>query len=1070
MIPGRTVGVQPVVSWHTDERSPHCRIISVDLRLADPTTQWPYEEEEFLVGCMLDGRPRCTVRALDSAGVILHRFGGTYGPAWFRVEPADAAADLAGATLWLTLTTAGGIPFHTAALLFDGGGPGVAEPVATVRHRMTAVTVRHVPEDAAWAEWITGLLVAAGLPVHDTDGTVLTVISHANAGDSSGAPAPGPPSPAVYVDYVPPLPAHPVASSAFISGQSVELATERILGLFGRSGADVDPRAIGARFPGRPPAVFNVLNRNTRFTGRQEELRHLRSLLRGSAAPAPVAILGMGGIGKTQIALEYAHRFRNAYDVVWWIDAEQTQSIATTLADLGRALDLPAPQSGVLDAARFAIGTLEQGTPYPRWLIVFDTAEDVEGIEPFLPRGPGHVLITSRNREWGERAQQMLIDVFRRHETIAHLTQRVNGIHVDQADRIAGALGDLPIAVAATGAWLAETGEQVDEYLRRIEREGPDHTVDQVWNLSLELLQQRSPAAYRLLQLCSLLAPEISLDLVMSDELAEVLGRYDPEVQERLYRQSLVQHINRLALLKLDQARHQIQLHRLLQHVVRGRMDDQELRQARHEIHLVLARMRPRYEIDDSRSWPRFRMLWPHLEASGAAECDDERVRQLMIERVRYLWYLGSLEEGRRHGERIDRSWTEILDRVDEPAEAASLRRQILNLRFNVANIIRDMAGFEEAYALNRQVLAEQITLLGPAHPHTLMTAGGLAADLRALGRYHEAQKRDELTYAAWMDHFGEDSSRTLAALNNLATTYRLAGDFRQARARDEELYGRNQTINGEDHPRTLGTGTNLGRDLREAGEYQTSAELLEEIARRYARVFGPSSQRTLTARVNWAVSLGALGRQEQSATLLEEAYERLSEMAGPLHPETLTCRLSRACSLLASGRAATAVTELEAVRQAYGSDLGARHPYTLVCIVDLAAAHRAAGDPDRGLALARDAAQELAVVLGTSHPYTLAAQANVAVLRAEAGDPRAAAAFVEPVLRAHEAVLGPHHPDTLRCAANRALMRRAAGEPTLGDGDAVDRLATALGRTHPAVTALRRGEYVARMLDPHPY
>jgi MinD-like ATPase involved in chromosome partitioning or flagellar assembly len=949
------------------------------------------------------------------------------------------------------------------------------------------VTLQYAPEDLAWAEWIGGVLAAAGLRVNDPSttqatepsGRRLALVSHASTGDPADvvprSRSGSQPPLAVYVDDLSPLPAYPLATSAFISGKPAELAMERLLRLVGRSLEDVDPQAIGVRYPGRPPVVFNPLARNVRFTGRESDLRDLRARLRGGrpvvvSGTTPVALQGMGGIGKTQVALEYAHRFKNAYDVVWWIDAEQTTFIDIKLADLGNRLGLPLPQSSVLDSAKAVINALEQGTPHARWLVVFDNAEDVDEVLPFIPRGSGHVLVTSRNSQWGERAQSMTIDVFQRRESITHLRQRVGTIKTEQADRIAEALGDLPIAVAATGAWLAETGEQVGEYLRRIEREGPDRTVDQVWDLSLELLQKRSAAAYRLLQLCSLLAPEISLDLINSDEMAGVLSRYDPLVTERLYRHSLVQHINRLALLKLDRARSEIQVHRLLQHVVRNRMNAQELREARHEIHLVLAGLRPRTEIDDSRSWPRFRMLWPHLEVSDAANCDDEMVRQLMIDRVRYLWYNGGLPEGRQLGEQIDRRWSEILAGTTDEATAAPMRRQILHLRFNVANILREMAQYEDARTLDEQVLAEQTALLGPTHPHTLMTAGGLGGDLRALGRYAEARERDELTYAAWVDHFGEDSSRTLSALNNLATTQRLAGDFRRARARDQELFERNKSINGVDHPRTLGTGTNLGRDMREAGEYQASAELLEEIYRQHDRVFGPTSYRTLSAKANWAVSLGSAGRPKQAATLLEEAYEQLNEWVGPSHPDTLACRLSRAVSLQAIGEVDSAIGELEEVRLAYGASLGLRHPHTLVCLNNLAAAHRAKGDLIKGLTFARKAARELGEVLGSTHPYTLAAELNLSVLHAETGELRTAMQTIEPTLRTHREVLGPDHPDTLRCAANRALMRLAAGQSASDDGDVGDRLTHALGKSHPAVTALEEGRYLHRMLDPHPY
>ncbi|MCA2215739.1 FxSxx-COOH system tetratricopeptide repeat protein [Jidongwangia harbinensis] len=764
------------------------------------------------------------------------------------------------------------------------------------------VTLQYAPEDQLWAEWISGLLGAVGVTVHDPDtpasaaaagsGRRLTVVSHANASSHAGLVPrdrtdPRPPL-AVYVEDVAPVPGFPVGSSAFIGGKSGEVAAERVLRLVGRPDiADADLSAIGVRFPGDQVLVFNPPVRNARFTGRERDLLDLRTRLRGGgpvvrSGPMPVALQGLGGIGKTQVALEYAHRFRNAYDIVWWIDAEQVAFIDIALSDLGHRLGLALPQSSVLDAARAVLNSLERGTPYARWLLIFDNAEDVERVLPFIPRGPGHVLITSRNSQWGDHAQPVHIDVFPRTESIAHLRHRVPTIERDQADRIADVLGDLPVAVAAAGAWLADTGERVGDYLGRVERSGPGHHVDQVWELSLELLRRRSGAAYRLLQLCSVLAPEISLDLVYSDELAAALSVFDPLVSERAYRGSLVQHLNRLALLKLDVGRSQIQVHRLLQHVVRSRMTEAELAEARHQMHLVLSGLRPRHEIDDPRSWPRFRTLWPHLELSHAAACNDESVRQLMIDRVRYIWFTGGLAEGRRFGEDIDRRWSEMLSAEQDPRAAVTLQRQLLHLRFNVANIVRQTGQFEEARALDETVLAEQTELLGPHHPHALMTAGGLGGDLRALGRYADARSRDEETYAAWVEYFGED------------------------------------------HPRTLSAKANLAVSLGSAGRPDLAVPLLEDARERLNEVVGPDHPYTLAAEVNLAILHAETDAVPAALQIMDVAVERHRDVLGPDHPDTLRCTANRALMRIAVGESpgedATAGDRLAAV-------LGDDHP-----------------------------------------------------------------------------------------------------------------------------------------------
>ena len=129
---GPEVSIQPEVRWPRQVVAGGSYLITVDLRLTDPAAPWPYEQEEFAVGCMLDGRPVCTVRALGDPGVVLHRFGGTYGPARFVAEiPADRT-DLTDAALWLTLTTGGGVPFYISKLPLDGSPAASGGDVADV--------------------------------------------------------------------------------------------------------------------------------------------------------------------------------------------------------------------------------------------------------------------------------------------------------------------------------------------------------------------------------------------------------------------------------------------------------------------------------------------------------------------------------------------------------------------------------------------------------------------------------------------------------------------------------------------------------------------------------------------------------------------------------------------------------------------------------------------------------------------------------------------------------------------------------------------------------------------------
>jgi tetratricopeptide (TPR) repeat protein len=951
------------------------------------------------------------------------------------------------------------------------------------------VRLRYAREDQVWAEWIGWVLAWAGIRVDepkDADqpadeiespgSRTLTIVSPSFLGRASSYNRlPSRSAVAVYVAGAPPVPAFPKDRSVLVAGLSAAAAADRILRLVGHTGPplDEDQLARGARFPGEEPNVFNAPTRNARFVGRDDDIQELREQLlsRRAAVVLPVALQGMGGVGKTQLALEYAHRFRSAYDVVWWIQADPPDYVDAQLIDLGTRIGVVA-EATATDNAQAVLRALDRGKPFERWLIVYDNADDLERVEPFLPKGHGHVLITSRNREWGVHAHPMPVDVFARDESIAYLRERVSTISQEEADRVAAALGDLPLAIAAAGAWLEDTGTPTETYLEQIDQHGVQST-EATWDLSLNRLHEQSPAAYRLLQLCSVLAPEIALDLVHSDEMAEALTPLDPSLSDRLMRGTLVQQINRLALLKLDVHAGQVQVHRLLQSVVRGRMSGEELETARHQIHLMLASCRPNGEVDNPDTWSRFRMLWPHLEVSGALGCTHEAVRQLLIDRVRFLWLRGDHARGEAFANQIIPTWTEELETSTSATGHSSLKRQLLHLRFNLANIVRDLARFTEAETIDREVLREQTALLGRRHPHALLSAGGLAADLRALGMYNDALEMDKDTYAAWSQVLGKDNPRTLAAANNLATSHRLVGDFRAARSRDEEIYRRRRVVLGPRHPYTLHSEACLGRDLREAGEYDLSVRMLRSAVDAFLEVLGPRALGTLNAQANLAVSLRSAGRHDEAAPILEKAYTGLRERFGPSSADTLACQLSRSTNLLAVGEVDGAETEMQAVWDAYNGSLGPSHPHTLVCESNIAAAARTVGDLRRARKVASGASQRLGDTVGRDHPYTLAATMNLAVCCADQEDWEEARRLLQEVTARLGVAVGADHPDTLRCAANLALTLRARGDvadPMTDHAHAVERLAVLIGNEHPSVSALRAQRLVSRVLDPHPF
>ena len=270
------------------------------------------------------------------------------------------------------------------------------------------------------------------------------------------------------------------------------------------------------------PQIWNVPNRNADFTGRETTLERLHDGLTGDGTAVVLAraVYGLGGVGKTQVALEYAHRFKADYRLIWWINAEQPLEITLALAELAGRLGLHISDN----AAESAAAALEQlrRDVTGRWLLIFDNAEDPEDLAPFLPTGPGHILITSRNQAWTRHAQPVELDVFSRQESLAHLTQHVPGLGAADAAKVSAVVGDLPLAIEQAGAWLAETGMPAALYAEWLETQttsalGLNKPLDYAkpvvaaWNLSIDRLKQQSPASVRLLQILAFCSPRPNL-------------------------------------------------------------------------------------------------------------------------------------------------------------------------------------------------------------------------------------------------------------------------------------------------------------------------------------------------------------------------------------------------------------------------------------------------------------------------------------------------------------------------------------------------------------------------------
>ncbi|HZN77315.1 MAG TPA: FxSxx-COOH system tetratricopeptide repeat protein [Micromonosporaceae bacterium] len=831
------------------------------------------------------------------------------------------------------------------------------------------------------------------------------------------------------------------------------------------------------RFPRTPPRISNLPQRNATFTGRSAVLDALRDRLTGNATVVVQALYGMGGVGKTQVALEYAYRFAAYYDIVWWISAEQPGLVRSGLAALAERLALPAAEN-VQANVDAVLEALRQGDPSPRWLLVFDNAGEPEALRQYLPSGPGHVLLTSRDQAWAQQvqAEPVQVDVFRREESLALLRKSLPEMGEDDASALAAKLGDLPLAIVQAGAWLAATGMPVDQYLDLLDTQLPrileEHpppgyqwSVASTWLVSLDRLRAEKPAAAKLLELCAFFAPEpIPMWLVTGDRFTDVLLPYDPLLRDPILKGYLIREIGKYALARLDTGRPSIQLHRLVQAVIRGILSEDEAREDSRHVQEILAAANPK-DPDDRAKWPIYEDILPHLVVSGALESTNPDVRQMIADVVRFHYKISDYSSSQELAERALAQW--------EATAADPNETDVLLLRFHLANSLRSQAKFEQARDIDEAVNRELSHRLGADHPYTIMSLGSMAADLRAIGEYRAARELQEEAYDRSRQVLGDDNERTLMAANNLGVSLRLVGDFQAALRLDEQTYHRRLEVSPPGHSYVLFCAINYARSLRDVGRFQASRELLESVVRAYREQgVGEAISESLRAARSLAIALRKLGHVREAHDLTETTLAQFVNLHGARHPETLACQTNLAIDQSALGDDQTALATSRAAYETYRVVLGEFHPFTLACLNNVAIFTRLLGRADESRALSTRVVDSLREHLGESHPYTLACTVNLANSLFDDGDLAAACDLDEQTHRGMRDVLGADHPDVVAVQSNLAISRAATGDDVGARAlyaDALARSLRTMGDGHPNVMAIRNGVRLNCDIDPPP-
>ncbi|MCX4408968.1 FxSxx-COOH system tetratricopeptide repeat protein [Streptomyces sp. NPDC059441] len=840
----------------------------------------------------------------------------------------------------------------------------------------------------------------------------------------------------------------------------------------------------------QPRIWGNIPPRNPNFTGRVDLLERLRERLQeGTTTVLPEAIHGMGGVGKTQMAIEYAYRHQSEYDVVWWVPAERPGQIGQSLVELAQRLGLgTSPEANIAGPA--VREALREGRPYSRWLLIFDNADSPERVRDYFPTGgSGTILVTSRNRRWSVVGPSLEVDVFTREESKELLRRSGSPGNLDdaEADRLAEALGDLPLALEQAAAWRAETGMPVSEYLRLFEDKRsellevsppPDYQlpVAAAWNVSLDHLETRSLTALRLLQLCSYFAPD-----PISRSIFSGLGgsRIDPDLDRalndpmRLAR--AIREINRYSLARIDHRTNSIEMHRLVQAVLINRMSPEEQNRMRSGAHTLLAASDPKGP-NQSVNWPRYAELYGHVIASGAVESDQPWVRDLVMNVAKYLWYWGDHKVAREFMEQAWQTWRELFGEEDQQTRLMAWWLSFVYLkvgRYDDASQL--VAQLKDVYARTAPADRED------TREDALETLNLEAAVRRVQGDFAAGAELDEAAYDRARRAFGEDDPTTLDIAHNLGVSLRLVGEFQRALELDQHTHALKARLFGRDHPQSLITEASIAVDVRETGDYVGARSLQQAVVDGFRAVFGAGNPSTLGTVRQLSEASRKEGDPVTALALAREAFDQFTRRYGDTHPETVTASLALSVALRHNGELEEARDRGEKARERYRRLFQPDHPHVLAADIDLAVTLRLLGRVQEAKRLDETALESLTERLGAGHPIALACAINLSSDLSEQGQSAEARRLGEKTLELCRERLGEDHPTTLVCAANVSLDLIAVGQESEGAALHADtlermervldapRLRSAEPAPHPATLQTRAMKRANCDIDPMP-
>jgi tetratricopeptide (TPR) repeat protein len=636
----------------------------------------------------------------------------------------------------------------------------------------------------------------------------------------------------------------------------------------------------GLSAAGQKVALSNIPQRNPFFTGREQVLAQLQEAL---ARKGRAVLSGLGGVGKTQTVVEYAHRHSQEYTHAFWATADSRKAVGSGYATIVRLLGL---REGGMPDQTLAVEAMQRWlSTHQNWLLVLDNADDLAMTREFIPPGNnGHVILTTRERATGAIGLRLDIEEMGTDEGALFLLRRAKYVVEDapldasesidraKAKEIALELGGLPLALDQAGAYIEETACGLSAYLDLYRKHAPDllrfrgtpgtghpDSVASTWALSFEKIEKANPAAAELLKFCAFLHPDAIPEEVLregSPELGPVLGVV---ASDDLALNRAISEILKYSLLRRDPNSRTLEIHRLVQAVLRQGMDEVTLRLWAERAVQAVNRVFPDVEFS---TWALCERLLAQAHAC-AALIDQWRLEfpeaaRLLNQAGRYLFKRGHHTDT----ERFYKQSLAIREKTlgaEHPDVAWSLH--------NLAGLYRKQRQYNKAEPLYERARAiwEKVD---SELPEVARNLNSLAALYRDTGQYQKAESLLERALAIWEKRRGPEQAEVARGLHSLGSLYRTQRQYSRA----EPLYKRALAIlekcRDPGHPDVAQTHYRLAQLYDAQGQCAKADSSYQRALAIWEKALGPEHPDVAACLENYALLLRKMDRPQQAEPL----------------------------------------------------------------------------------------------------------------------------------------------------------------------------------------------------------